>query len=63
MDAHNREDKFARGGPDIKGLKRVCLENGLDFEWDLEAQPFEIQTNGCSFVKNRLKFGLKFPYF
>ena len=26
-----------------------------------EAQPFEIHTNGCHFVKNHLKFGQKRP--
>ena len=33
------------------------VANGLDFEWYLKYknQPFEIQTNGCYFVKNHLK--------
>ena len=33
------------------------VANGLDFEWYLKykKQPFEIQTNGCYFVKNHLK--------
>ena len=45
----------------MNGPKEVGLANGLDFGWDLEAQPFEIRTNGWHFVKNHLKSGQKRP--
>ena len=38
----------------------VRILNGI---WNLEAQPFEIQTNGCHFVKHHLKSRQKCPDF
>ena len=38
----------------------VWILNGI---LNLEAQPFEIQTNGRHFVKNHLKSGQKHPDF
>ena len=43
--------------------KRGLVANGLDFEWDLEAQPFKIKTNDHHFVQNHLKSGQKCPDF
>ena len=36
------------------GLQMVRISNGI---WNREAQPLEIRTNGCHFVKNYLKSG------
>ena len=38
------------------GLKIVWISNRI---WNQEAQPFEIITNDCHFVKNHLKSGQK----
>ena len=41
------------------GLQMVWIPKGI---WNLEAQPFEIQTNGLHFVRQKhLKFGQKCP--
>ena len=40
-------------GQEEIGLQMVQILNGI---WDPEAQPFEIQTNGCHFVKNHFEW-------
>ena len=38
---------------DFEWSKKGWVVNGLDFNWDLKAQPFENQTNGCHFAMVR----------
>ena len=49
----------------LNGQKEVGLQivQILNVIWNLEAQPFEIQTNGRHFIKNHLKSGQKSPDF
>ena len=42
------------------GLQMVQIKNEI---WNLEVQPFEIQTNGCHFVQKHLKPWQKCPDF
>ena len=43
---------------DLEWSKRGWVANSPDLEWDPEAQPFDIRTNGCHFVPNHLKSGV-----
>ena len=46
-------------------VKKGWVANGPELNgiWNPEAQPFEIQTNGCHFVKKHFKCGQKGPDF
>ena len=63
--SENQISKYIQWDPILNGPKEVGLQmaqilNGI---WDPEAQLFEIQTNGCHFVKKHLKSGQKRQYF
>ena len=71
MNPFKNYDRFTspKYGEDLKsglvrikeaGLGMVQISNGI---CNQEAQPFEIQTNGCHFVKKHLKSGQKCPDF